>query len=580
LTTSALPAGPRAITATYSGDATFEGSVSPVLAHSVAKAATTIALTVSGTASEAGQAVTFTAVVGGKGGVPTGTVTFKVGKNVLHSAELSEGRAQWTTSDLAAGQHTITAAYGGDAAFGESASEPRTYRVQQSTWPVFVLLAAIMLAALMVLLRRIVFRWLLRPFVRGLRGLFRSLRRLLRLGRRASARQRPAESLLGLGVGAMAEGFTETEDAIANDFDTASVPIVRKSRFVCSWLEPQFRRQEGYHRDNAEQDFANAKRLFSAEVPLGSNPLNLYDDIHNAFIVNLLRGSDRPCFHVLSEFRKTINANVLTLAVTYSLIVSAVLVVNIAVPTWIEFHQRLGLGEVLSPAYSVPYLGVELDTAMEFNKLMFALMSCFLGFGLMWMFYNLTYEQSQKHNGNQMNNFLVVYLGNISNYFHEIRANATGAIVGDAEKEEMKRETVLWITILHYMAFRTLFIEEFLRNILFQIRRNSAFALYLIVPLVFIVILGAAFWLVASFALLDLRPNVHNYWFYPSFLWLIYECYRYLTRALDPISESIQHKQYTFGGLDLVDQMTRIMERYAEQLDQWRSRFRQGPGGQ
>jgi hypothetical protein len=248
LATSALPAGQRAITATYAGDAAFEGSASAMLVHSVAKAAATVMFSISTATSEAGTKVTFTAAVRGAGGIPTGTVTFRDGERVLGSTELSQGSAQWT-SDLAAGQHTIMVAYGGDATYGESVSQPQTYLARQPAWPVFVLLAAIVLAALTILLRRIVFRWLLRPLMRGLRGLFRVLRRLLRLGSRASARQRPAKSLLGLGVGAMAEGFTETEDAIAEDFDTSSVPIVRKSRLVCSWLEPQFRRQEGYHRD-------------------------------------------------------------------------------------------------------------------------------------------------------------------------------------------------------------------------------------------------------------------------------------------------------------------------------------------
>lgn len=580
LTTSTLTVGRHTITAAYSGDASFAGSVAAALPHDVGKASTTIALTASGPASQAGDAVTFTAAVTAAGGVPTGTVVFSDGEKILGSAALAEGRAQLTLSTLPAGQHTLSATYGGDAGFRGSVSEPSTHLVQQNAWPVLVLLAAIVLAALMVLLRRIVFRWLLRPIARGLRGLFRSLRRVLRLGGRASVRQRPAESFLGLSVGAIAEGFTETEDAIADDFDPSSVQIDRHSRFVCSWIRPQLKRQAEYHRKNADEDFEKAKHLFAAEIPLGSNPLNVYDDIHNAFIVNQFSESDKPCFHILSEFRKTINSNVLALAVTYTFIVSAVAVANLTMPPPIEFYQRMGLGTVLPPTFSVPFFGIELSTATEIDRGMFSLMSCFLGFGLMWTFYNLAYEQSQRYNGQQMHTFLVTYLSDISNHFHGIRASATQAVVGDAEKEEMRRETVLWITNLHWMAFRMLFIEEFLRNILFQIRRNSAFALYLIVPLVFVSLLGAAFWLVASFELLDLGSNVHNYWFYPLFLWLLYEYGRYLGRALDPMSESIEEKPYTFSRLKLVDAMTRIMESYAEQLDQWRSRFRQGPGSQ
>jgi energy-coupling factor transporter transmembrane protein EcfT len=504
-------------------------------------------------------------------------VTFKDGESVLHSTELSEGRAQWTTSALGAGQHTITAAYSGSATFLASVSQPKPHLVQQKGRAVLVLLAAILLAALMVLLRRILFRRLLRPAARMLRALFRRLRSLLRLGSRASARQRPAESFLGLGVGAIAEGFTETEDAIAADFDTSSVRIERNSRLVCSWMRPQYDRQPDYHRDDAEQDFERAKQIFAAEVPLRSNPLNLYDDIHNAFIVNLFSRSDKPCFHILSEFRKTISANVLALAVTYTLVVSAVLVVNLTVPTSIEFYQRLGLGEVLPPTYSVPFLDVELDTATEINKLMFALTSCLLGFGLMWMFNNLAYEQSQRYNGQQLHTFLMNYLSDISNHFHAIRGSATQAVVDDTEVEEMKRQTVLWITNLHWMPIRMQFIKQFLRNILFQIHRNWAFAL-VIVPLIFILLVFVASWLLTIFGLVAFGSNVHNYWFYPLFLWLLFEYSGYLTGALAPLSESIKEDEYVSLRLGLVDALTAIMASYAGQLDQFRTRFRPGGG--
>jgi ABC-type multidrug transport system fused ATPase/permease subunit len=562
-------------------DQTAPPAAAPAALPQTQKKDTRTELTVSGSASPAGGSVTFTVVVTGEGGIPAGTVTFKDGESALHSTELSEGRAQWTTAALAAGQHIITAAYSGNADFLGSVSQPKPHLVQQKGRAVLALLAAIMLAALMVLLRRILFRRLLRPAARMLRALVRRLRSLLRLGGRASARQRPTESFLGLGVGAIAEGFTETEDAIAADFDTSSVRIERNSRLVCSWIRPHYDRRPDYHRDDAEEDFEKAKQLFAADVPLSSNPLNLYDDIHNAFIVKLFGKSDKPCFYILSEFRKAISANVLALTVTYTLIVSAVLIVNLTVPTSIEFYQRLGLGEVLPPTYRVPFLGVELHTATEINKLMFALVSCFLGFGLMWMFNNLAYEQSQRYNGQQMHTFLMNYLSDISNHFHAVRGSATQSVIREAQVEEMKRETVVWITDLHWMSIRMQFIKQFLRNILFQIHRNRAFAL-VIVPLFFALLLFVASWLLALFEILALGSNLHNYWFYPLFLWLLYEYGRYLTRALVPLSESINEDEYVRLRLGLIDAMSEIMASYAGQLDQFRTRFRpgQGPGSQ
>jgi hypothetical protein len=197
------------------------------------------------------------------------------------------------------------------------------------------------------------------------------------------------------------------------------------------------------------------------------------------------------------------------------------------------------------------------------------------------MFNNLAYEQSQRYNGQQLHTFLMNYLSDISNHFHAIRGSATQAVVDDTEVEEMKRQTVLWITNLHWMPIRMQFIKQFLRNILFQIHRNWAFALF-IVPLLFGLglLLVVTFWLLALFELFVLRSNVHNYWFYPLFLWLLYEYGRNLTQALAPMTESIKEDEYVRLRLGLVDEMTRIMASYAGQLDQWRSRFRQGPGSQ
>ena len=73
-------------------------------------------------------------------------------------------------------------------------------------------------------------------------------------------------------------------------------------------------------------DFKKAESFFQVDInPLASNPLNLYDDVHNAFIVNLFKGSDKVCFYVLSEFRKAINYNVTMLSVIFSLIASSLI---------------------------------------------------------------------------------------------------------------------------------------------------------------------------------------------------------------------------------------------------------------
>jgi hypothetical protein len=83
--------------------------------------------------STPGDAVTFTATVApsnGATGTPTGTVTFYDGTTSQWTSTLVGGVATWSTSTLAQGSHSITAAYSGDANFSSSTSPPLTQIVQ------------------------------------------------------------------------------------------------------------------------------------------------------------------------------------------------------------------------------------------------------------------------------------------------------------------------------------------------------------------------------------------------------------------------------------------------------------------
>jgi hypothetical protein len=90
-----------------------------------AGAASTTAVASSQNPAAAGSAVTFTAMVSGSGGTPTGTVVFYDGSGSLGSGTLnSSGMASVSTSALSAGgsPYSITAVYGGDGTFGGSTS--------------------------------------------------------------------------------------------------------------------------------------------------------------------------------------------------------------------------------------------------------------------------------------------------------------------------------------------------------------------------------------------------------------------------------------------------------------------------
>jgi hypothetical protein len=81
---------------------------------------TTTALSSSAASSSVGQAVTFTATV--TPGTPTGIVSFYDGGTILGTIRLTGNTAQFTTSGLAYGGHTITAMYSGDPFYNGSTS--------------------------------------------------------------------------------------------------------------------------------------------------------------------------------------------------------------------------------------------------------------------------------------------------------------------------------------------------------------------------------------------------------------------------------------------------------------------------
>lgn len=102
--------------------------VSPPLVERVKGFASKTVVTTSGSPSQLGQPVTFTAKVAStKRTIPDGEVmTFYDRKKVLGSVPLANEQAAYTTSTLSVGKHTIKAAYPGDNTF-----EPSSGTVQQ-----------------------------------------------------------------------------------------------------------------------------------------------------------------------------------------------------------------------------------------------------------------------------------------------------------------------------------------------------------------------------------------------------------------------------------------------------------------
>lgn len=120
-----MPAGNHVVTATYSGNGNFNGSTGTQTGGTTVNPAdTTLGLTASPNPSVSGQSVTVTATVAPVApgaGMPTGTVTFSVnGSPVCTNVVMAGALATCNLPNQNAGNHTVTATYGGDPNFNGS----------------------------------------------------------------------------------------------------------------------------------------------------------------------------------------------------------------------------------------------------------------------------------------------------------------------------------------------------------------------------------------------------------------------------------------------------------------------------
>jgi hypothetical protein len=134
VSSSTLSIGTHTISVMYSGDANFSGSTSSAVSVTVvapAKIGTVTTVSSSAMQVTSGQSMTFTVSVKAQSGtgVPTGAITLLDGGSQINSAMLNAGAASFTSSTLAVGSHTITAAYGGDTNYAASSSAADTVTV-------------------------------------------------------------------------------------------------------------------------------------------------------------------------------------------------------------------------------------------------------------------------------------------------------------------------------------------------------------------------------------------------------------------------------------------------------------------
>jgi uncharacterized repeat protein (TIGR01451 family) len=133
LATSLSSAGTHSITAQYSGDANFASSTSASFAEKILTPTSVVVTLTAGTnPANLGSSLSFQATVTPNSA--TGTVAFFDGNTAISgNLPLNGASATFTTSSLAAGTHSLTAEYSGDANFVSSTSPAWAQNVMDFT---------------------------------------------------------------------------------------------------------------------------------------------------------------------------------------------------------------------------------------------------------------------------------------------------------------------------------------------------------------------------------------------------------------------------------------------------------------
>lgn len=136
LTTTFASLGQHALLAVFGGNSSFVGGSSASLVQTVTKAQPTVSLSSTINPSSFGQSVSFNITVSGASGaaVPTGNVNLLDGSSTILSGTLDPtGKLSLSTSALAAGNHSLTAQYGGDGNYSAASSPVLSQSVGKGT---------------------------------------------------------------------------------------------------------------------------------------------------------------------------------------------------------------------------------------------------------------------------------------------------------------------------------------------------------------------------------------------------------------------------------------------------------------
>jgi hypothetical protein len=185
------------------------------------------------------------------------------------------------------------------------------------------------------------------------------------------------------------------------------------------------------------------------------------------------------------------------------------------------------------------------------------------------------YATQQRHNMREFSDFLTRYLGLVSNQFRESSATASRVVQGDErDSKQLAANAQRWHKIMVWLGMRPFFIESFVRNVSFQLRRNLGYYLF-----------GAFAWfmvlLPAIIAVGFLAADATQVALPESTIAIVSAAYAsgaafalYLINRNVVMDELNQMNWLGYDNLHLAKQMDEVIGKFAEEIGLWRGRFR------
>lgn len=433
---------------------------------------------------------------------------------------------------------------------------------------------AILVMLVLVLARKspfVFFGKLMRPFTRLIAAILRFFRLVPKVSNGSN------HAYVGPSAwAAFARAFqsqTEAEKALGDDLDHPRTHIERHG-VLFRWLSPKagFITQDADFNDKHAEEYTEKSRLFfSKQVPVLSNPTALYEDVEAAFIIGCFKNADSNSFYLLNEMRKAINANVRKLAVMFSTIAALVLIANLFFAPYADFA-------FLEGALSATPVGTDLsspEAGGDVSRAIFAAFTCAGGAFLMWLLYYIEFIPYQRNNARELNNYITRYLAILNDQFKTGVGRAKAVTVGqEKDPNTLSASARNWFISFQWIGFRIFFVESFIRNVLFQVRRNSSYYLSF-VPLLFIAVLAVGLYVADLVSMISAGALFGSLspFFYLFFLLLIALYIHFLVSSVRGIMESIKQDEWIgFDNLRFHETMADVVGKFAEDVGYWKNR--------